>query len=104
MPKSMTGLRPNDVGELAVDRHGDRLGQQVDREQPRELGEAAEVARRSDGTAVAMIVESSATRPGTEHDRRPAPGPARTGSRRRPALRRRHASKIAFRTTGDKSA
>ena len=36
-------LAAEQVGELAVDRHGDRLGQQVDREQPRELGEAAEV-------------------------------------------------------------
>ena len=62
MPSSMIGLRPTQVGELAVDRHRDRLGQQVDREQPRELGEPAEVVD-DDGTAVARMVASIATSP-----------------------------------------
>ena len=43
MPKNSSGLRPMHVGELAVQRHGHGRGQQVDREQPGELGEAADV-------------------------------------------------------------
>ena len=43
-------LAADEVGELAVDRHRHGLGQQVDREQPRELGEPAEVVdHRRDG-------------------------------------------------------
>jgi hypothetical protein len=50
------------VGELAEDRHGHGLGQQIDREQPRELGEAAEIVDdRGDGGG--QIVASMATRP-----------------------------------------
>ena len=37
------GLAPQHVGELRIHRHRDRLGEQVDREQPRELREAPEV-------------------------------------------------------------
>ena len=40
-------LAAEQVGELGVDRHRDRLRQQVDREQPRELREAADVLARS---------------------------------------------------------
>ncbi len=43
-PDEHDPLASVDVGETAVDGHGDRLRQQIDREQPGELVEAAEVA------------------------------------------------------------
>ncbi len=42
-PEQHDRLAPEQVGELAVHRHRHRLGQQVHREQPGELGEPAEV-------------------------------------------------------------
>jgi hypothetical protein len=44
-------LAPERVGEFRVDRNGDRGGEQVDREEPRERGEAADVGddRRQGG-------------------------------------------------------
>ena len=82
----------DDVGELAVERGGDGLGQQVDGEQPGELREPARGRATIEGTAVAMIVASSATSAGRQHQRERAPARARSADRRRRASRWRSSS------------
>ena len=68
IPTQHHRLAPVEVGELGVDRHRDRLRQQVDREQPGELGEAAEVAddRRHRGGEDRRVDRHQAH---AEHDR-----------------------------------
>ena len=66
-PEEHHRLAPENVGELAVEGDGHRLGEQVDREKPGELGEPAQVAddgrhRRRDDRAV------ECHQAGAEHD------------------------------------
>ena len=61
-------LAAEDVGELAVDRHGHGLGQQVGAEQPGELAEAADVADHArDGGGDHRAVQGDQR--GGQHDR-----------------------------------